>query len=213
MIRERKRIRLKRYDYLQPGEYFVTICTKGRKLFLGEVVDGEMNANSIGDTTMECWNELPAHFPNVAIDEFVVMSNHIHGIIRFMDNPVGARKSHPATKRLDNPCRDVQLNIPTDTYHSRISPKVGSLGVIARTYKAAAANICRKNGIDGFKWQSGFYEHIIRDDRSLTRIREYIANNPQRWILDTENLNRRGKDEYERRVISGGERPSSKASQ
>ena len=197
MIRERKHIRLKGYDYSQPGEYFVTICTIGREHLFGEIVDGELNANSIADTVIECRNELPAHFPNVEIDEFVVMPNHIHGIIRI----------------LDNPCRDVQLNIPTRTYHSRISPKAGSLAVVIRTFKAAVTTICRKNGIEGFGWQAGFYEHIIRDDRSLTRIREYIANNPQRRILDTENPNYQVKGQSYRGLDSGGEQQSSKASQ
>jgi putative transposase len=171
---ERKHIRLKGYDYSQPGEYFVTICIRGRQHLLGEIADGNMVLNAIGKTAKECWNEIPLHCPNVEIDAFVVMPNHVHGIIRIMDNPR----------------RDVQLNIPTETYHSRISPRAGSLAVIVRTYKAAVTTICRKNGIAEFGWQSGFYEHIIRDDRTLARIRDYIASNPQRWICDVENPNR-----------------------
>ncbi|MCX6142432.1 MAG: hypothetical protein NTZ35_04360 [Ignavibacteriales bacterium] len=174
IIRERKHIRLKGYDYSQPGEYVVTICTRGREHLFGEIVDGVMNVNANGTTALECWNQLPAHFPNVEIDEFVVMPNHIHGILRI----------------LDNPHRDVQLNIPAKTYHSQISPKAGSLAVIIRTFKAAVTTACRKNGSEGFGWQSGFYEHIIRDDRSLARIRDYIASNPHQWICDVENPDR-----------------------
>ena len=212
MIRERKHIRLKGYDYSQPGEYFVTICTKGQKHLFGEVVNGEMNVNSIGETAMECWSRLPAHFPNVELDEFVVMPNHFHGIVRIMDNPVGAQKTRPAEKRLDNSRRDVQLNIPTDNYHSKISPKAGSLAVIVRTYKAAVTTICRKDGIEGFGWQSGFYEQIIRDDRSLTRIRQYIANNPQRWHLDAENPNRQWENGFEQPLLSSERRSTFRAS-
>jgi putative transposase len=181
VIRERKHIRLEGYDYSQPGEYFVTICTRGREYLFGEIVNRRMNVNANGTTAMECWNQLPAHFPNVEIDEFVAMPNHIHGIIR----------------KLDNPRRYVQLNIPTETYHSRISPKAGSLAVVVRTFKAAVTTICRKNGIEGFGWQSGFYEHIVRDDRSLARIRDYVASNPQRWICDEENPNRREEDGFD----------------
>jgi len=177
MIRERKHIRLKGYDYCQAGEYFVTICSRAREHLFGEIVDGNMILNVIGTTANECWTEIPSHFPNVEIDAFVVMPNHVHGIIRIMDDPG----------------RDVQLNIPTDKYHSKISPKAGSLAVIVRTYKAAVTTICRKHGIDGFGWQSGFYEHVIRNDRSLARIREYIANNPLHWTVDAENSNFQGK--------------------
>jgi putative transposase len=184
MIRERKNIRLKGYDYSQPGEYFVSICARGREHMLGEIADGNMIMNAMGKTAKDCWNELPLHFPNIEIDEFVVMPNHVHGIIRI----------------LENPRRDVRLNIPTETYHSRISPGAGSLAVIVRTYKAAVTTICRKHGIDGFRWQSGFYEHIIRDDRSLSKIREYIANNPQQWILDVENPKRHEEDGIDQRL-------------
>jgi len=194
MIRKRKQIRLRGYDYCQPGEYFVTICTKGGEYFFGELRKGGTSVNAVGGTARECWNEIPTHFANVGIDQIVVMPNHVHGIIRIMADPVEAQKTRPAERRSVDTGRDVQLNIPMDNYHSKISPKVGSLAVVVRTYKAAVTTISRKNGIEGFGWQSGFYEHIIRDDQSLTRIRQYIASNPRRWMLDAESTNHQGND-------------------
>ncbi|MCX6145219.1 MAG: hypothetical protein NTZ35_18600, partial [Ignavibacteriales bacterium] len=91
----RKEIRLKGFDYSSPGEYFVTICTKGREDLFGKIADDGIVLNSIGAIAVGCWNELPTHYPNVELDEFVVMPNHIHGIIRIVDNPVGARHASP----------------------------------------------------------------------------------------------------------------------
>lgn len=182
-IRRRKQIRLKEYDYSQPGEYYVTICTKDRVHCFGEVMNEEMNLSMIGEIADRCWKELPGHFLNIELDEFVVMPNHIHGIVLILDNPGS---------------RDVRSNIPTDNYHSRISPKRGSLGVIVRAYKAAVTTLCRRNGIHDFGWQSGYYDHVIRDEKSLMRIRDYIAANPQRWWFDKENAQRKEIDQFEK---------------
>jgi len=112
-MRRRKQIRLREYDYSQPGAYFITVCVKDRNEMFGEIVDGEMIRNDCGNIVQSCWEELPAHFENIQLDEFMVMPNHIHGIIII----------------LEQPGRDVQLNIPTGDYHSRISPRRGSLSV------------------------------------------------------------------------------------
>jgi len=99
------------------------------------------------------------------------MPDHIHGVLTIVET-VG---------------RDVQLNIPTDDltddYFSLISPKRGSLAVVVRTYKAAVTTICRKNGIGEFEWQRGYYDHVIRSEESLSRIRRYILSNPHHWTL------------------------------
>ena len=189
-IHHRKQIRLKEYDYSMPGEYFVTICTKEHIHSFGEIVNEEMNLNIIGEIADKCWKELPAHFLNVELDEFVVMPNHIHRIVCI----------------LENPGRDVQMNIPTDNYYSRISPKRGSLGLIIRGYKAAVTTPCRKNGIHAFNWQSGYFEHIIRDEKSLIRIRDYIATNPQRWWFDKENAQQKDYDEFEQWIVIQGQK-------
>jgi putative transposase len=176
-IRRRKNIRLKEYDYSLPGEYFVTICTKDHIHSFGEIVNEEMKLLMIGEIADRCWKELPVHFMNIELDEFVVMPNHIHGIIVIKENDYG---------------RDVQLNVPT-----RLSPKKGTLSIIIRTYKAAVTTLCRRNNINGFGWQSGYFDHIIRDEKSLIRIRDYIATNPQRWWFDKENSQREEFDQFE----------------
>lgn len=162
---QRKSIRLKDYDYSSPGGYFVTICTFEKGYVLGEVRDGEMRLNNIGVITKRCWEEIPNHFPNIGLDAFVVMPNHVHGIIIINDHGT-----------------DVQLNVPP-----RLSPKRGSLSVIIRTFKAAVTTECRRNGHPEFQWQSRFYEHIIRNEKEWKTIRDYIVNNPIKWSADHGN--------------------------
>jgi len=110
------------------------------------------------------------------------MPNHVHGIIVIVEKP----------------CRDVQLNIPTEEYFSKISPKSHSLSVIVRTYKAAVTTICRQKGYNYFQWQKGYYDHIIRNKKGLQNIQQYIYDNPIRWNVDKENSDRIGEDEFEK---------------
>jgi putative transposase len=165
--KNRQSYRLKGYDYSQEGSYFVTLCIKDREHLFGEITNGVMQLTRVGEIAVSCWKEIPQHFTNVELDEFIVMPDHIHGIIMIRE---------PFR-------RDVQLNIPTDAptddYFSRISPKRGSLAVVVRTYKAAVTTICRQNGIGEFEWQRGYHDHIIRDAESLSLIRRYIIANPR----------------------------------
>jgi putative transposase len=186
-MRRRKQIRLQGYDYSTPGGYFVTICTRDYRRVFGEIIDGRMRLGNMGEIAVRCWKDLPKHFGDIELDEFIVMPNHIHGIIIIHDNPR----------------RDVQLNIPTGNYHSRISPQRGSLGVIIRTYKAAVTTNCRQQGCRDFKWQSRFYDHIIRNEQSLNRVREYISTNAERWPFDKENLLFEGQDSFDHWLNSG----------
>lgn len=189
-MRERKQIRLRGYDYSLPGAYFITLCTKGRKNTLARVVNGRAIRSAIGEFALRCWKEIPNHHANVEVDEFVVMPNHIHGVVVILDSLTKAEDSG----------RGVQLNTPTGNRFSRISPKAGSLGVIVRTFKAAVTTWCRRNGFPEFAWQRGYYEHVIRNDRSLFRIREYIRTNPERWSLDKENPQATDVDELDDRA-------------
>jgi REP element-mobilizing transposase RayT len=93
--KERKRLRLKEYDYSRPGVYFVTICAKDRANRFGEIVDGEMRENNLAAVVHSCWDDLPNHYPNVELDEFVIMPNHVHGFIIPLDDTVGARHASP----------------------------------------------------------------------------------------------------------------------
>ena len=164
---KRRSIRLKGYDYTEAGAYFVTICTQDRTCLFGDVVDEEIRLNEAGQVVQAVWDELPNHYPNVELDEFVVMPNHVHGIIVIVGADVGAGFK-PA---------------PT------IPVKRHGLAEIVRALKTfSARRINELRGTPGRSvWQRNYYEHIIRDEESLNRIREYIANNPAQWALDREN--------------------------
>ena len=173
MERQRRSVRLQAYDFDAPGDYFVTICTKGRQLFF--------EAATLRDVAERCWAELPNHFPSISLDAWVVMPNHVHGIICI------------EVSDKDEDCRGVQLNAPTTRLHSvgnsfsSMSPGSGTLGVIMRSYKAAVTRICHRLGYAEFAWQRNYYEHIVRDERELERIRDYIDANPHNWASDEYN--------------------------
>jgi putative transposase len=169
----RRSIRLVDYDYCLPGAYFVTICIRDRKSILGGVKNDKVHLSTIGEITHRCWNEIPSHFPYVELDEFIVVPNHLHGILILADH-----------------CRGVQLNAPnraTAIYYKSMSPKKGTLSVIIRTFKAAVTTQCRKRKYHFHGWQRNYYEHIVRNEDELGRIREYIASNPLQWEFDREN--------------------------
>jgi putative transposase len=173
----RRSIRLKGYDYTQAGAYFVTIVTQDRECLFGEVVEGEMRVNPFGEIVAWAWNDLPNHNPHVELDAFVVMPNHVHGIVLIVDDLVGAG-SEPA---------------PT---MAMVTTRRHGLPEIVRQFKTfSARRINARRGTPGATvWQRNYYEHIIRNDHSLQRIREYIATNPLRWHLDVENPNATGVD-------------------
>ena len=172
----RQTIRLKNYNYAANGYYFVTICTHEKQCYFGDVVDGEMHLSQIGKIARQYWLEIPQHSKYTYLDKFVIMPNHVHGII-VIDNP-------------DNPSRDVACYVPTNDEWglpqtmSKLSPKLGTLGAIIRSYKSSVTRWCRQNDDDIFHWQSRFYEHIIRDEKSLNNIRRYIIDNPAKWTED-----------------------------
>jgi REP element-mobilizing transposase RayT len=173
----RRSIRLKGYDYTQAGAYFVTIVTQDRECLFGEVVEGEMRVNPFGEIVAWAWNDLPNHNPHVELDAFVVMPNHVHGIVLIVDDLVGAG-SEPA---------------PT---MAMVTTRRHGLPEIVRQFKTFSAR--RINALRGTPgatvWQRNYYEHIIRNEASLNRIREYILTNPLRWHLDVENPNATGVD-------------------
>ena len=195
-MKNRKVIRLKGYDYSLAGAYFVTICTYNSFCSLGHVKEGIVILSTIGKKADKFWQEISAHHGNTQLDEFIVMPNHVHGIIMITENDAhcrGVLLNASALRGIttSNGCkngdyeRGVYLNAPT--HHVRISPRKNTLSVIIRTYKATLTNWCRHNGFGHFKWQRNYYEHIIRNEKELFRIREYIQNNPVNWELDREN--------------------------
>ena len=151
-------LRLITYDYSQPGAYFVTICTYKHVPMFGEIIDDEMHLNVVGEIARDTWKTIPDRFPGIELDHFVIMPNHIHGIVVITDE--------------------------SEVYGSKGRKPL--LGNIIRTYKAATTYSIRRAGTPKFGWQSNYYEHIIRLNykKDLERIRQYIENNPSRWSED-----------------------------
>ena len=173
---QRRSIRLHGYNYSQPGSYFVTICTQDKVPLLGEIVEGEMVLNNVGKVVESCWLAIPNHFANIELDKFVVMPNHVHGIIVI----------YPA----DNDINDtvgVQNFEPLQNKYQHIIPK--SIGSMIRAFKIGVTKWVHKNTNLHSIWQRNFYEHIIRNEPELNKIRCYIINNPAKWEFDQENRN------------------------
>ncbi|MEH2311399.1 MAG: transposase [Nostoc sp.] len=175
-IHHRRSIRLKGYDYTQLGAYFITICTKARQCLFGNVVNGEMQLNSLGHIAFNCWQAIPDHFPHIELDTFVVMPNHLHGILIITDKPVGAQHCCALNQHL------------THNIEKFGKPIRGSISTVISSYKGVVSkgiNIIWQTKGQSI-WQRNFYEHIGREEKSLDNIREYILNNPQRWADDPE---------------------------
>jgi len=169
----RRSIRLKGYDYSQAGAYFLTICTHGRECLFGEIVDGEMRLNDAGLFVKQCWFDIPRHFPHAELDAFVVMPNHVHGIIVITDS-VGAKDFSP-------------LFSPLPATHTPLISPPRTIGSIVRGFKIGATKWFRTNTDISIVWQRNYYEHVIRDEADLHRIRQYITDNPMCWAEDEEN--------------------------
>ena len=165
-IHRRSSIRLKEYDYSLEGDYFITICTHRHECILGYIQDSAMQLNPFGRIAQACWEELPSHYPNVVLDEFCIMPNHVHGIIILTDqNPdVGARHASPLQ------------NMPV-------------LGTVIGSFKSASARLINhlRGTLGSPVWQRNYYEHIIRSEKSLEAIQEYINANPAQWAYDQDN--------------------------
>jgi len=193
----RRSIRLEGYDYAQAGAYFVTICTHGRACLFGEVVDDRMEWNAAGRAADQCWCDIPTHFPQVALDEFIVMPNHVHGILIMTDpgaaNHVGANNHSPPS--VGDGANTVGANTVRANNHSPLQDRTGprphgtsqTIGSIIRGFKIGVTKWMRENTGVGDVWQRNYYESIIRNEESLNRIRQYIMNNPASWMLDREN--------------------------
>ncbi len=182
----RRSIRLKDYDYSQSGIYFITICTASKRCLFCTNSENSANLSHIGKIARECWFEIPNHFKNAKLDEFVVMPNHIHGIIGLTDKEQKrAENFQPLQPHEQNV--GVQYIEPTSPQNrfQHITPK--SLGSIIRSYKSAVTRQSRKDEICEIFWQRNFYERVIRSEKELGSLREYIANNHLKWNLDREN--------------------------
>ena len=195
-----KSIRAQWWDYRWNAAYFITICTKNRAWFFGEIDNNRMNRSKIGDIAHSCWAEIPKHFPFVYLGEFVVMPNHVHGIVIIQNederrNSLQLDSSQPdssqpvealhATPPLVVGIKDEKKGDQDQKNEkmASISPKSGSLSAIIRSYKSAVTKNSRLIRRD-FAWQSLFYDHIIRNEEAFENISEYIITNPLRWAKD-----------------------------
>lgn len=189
----RRSVRLRGYDYRQPGAYFVTVCTQGRLCLFGHVVGEEVRLSPIGAVVRQCWVEIPLHFPHVGLDAYVVMPNHIHGILVITGGTAAAAGPSDGLRagRAGLPADADLRGWPVGTERFG-KPVPGSIPTVVRSFKAAAARLIdRQCGTPADAvWQRGYYEHVIRSERALARIRRYIVENPLRWTLDRDNPDR-----------------------
>ena len=190
--RGRRSTRLSGYDYSSTGAYFVTICVNQRQCLFGEIVDGTMRLSEGGNMIHAVWDALPRRYANVNLDMFMVMPNHVHGIIVLTDpSDLGAGLALPWSKGAElalpgKPDVGAGLALPSLEGAASSAP---TLGDVIRTFKSISAvqvnRVLTRTGQP--LWQRNYYEHIIRNETSLDRIREYIAMNPQNWMIDQEN--------------------------
>ena len=189
----RRSIRLKEYDYTKAGAYFLTIVTQDRVCLFGEVVDGEMRLNDVGDMVHQEWTNLPNRFPNIDLDAFIVMPNHIHGIIAITDATpiVGAGLVPAQLVPAQHDDAAITSGATTSRATTRVAPTVGNIvGAFKSISTVRYTHGVKHYGWLPFRgrlWQRNYYEHIIRNEGSLNRIREYIINNQSRWEMDKEN--------------------------
>jgi len=147
----RRSVRLKDYSYSSPGMYYVTICSDDRRCIFGNIADGELQPSISGRIALKHWGEIASRWSPLQLDRFVLMPNHLHGILFFPDTDV----------------------------------KLPSLGTVINWYKrAVTVSIRERYESTLVVWQRNYYEHVVRDERDLERIREYVDYNPGRWEED-----------------------------
>ena len=157
--------RLKGWNYSGNGYYFVTICTRNKECLMGDVLNGEIRLSPIGEIVSQEWQKTEQIRSNVSLDAWIVMPNHLHGII-IIDN--------------------VETHDNDQNGSNKFGPQKNNLGSIIRGFKSAVTSRINASEYD-FAWQARFYDHIIRDERSLEGIRKYIADNPLKWELEKDN--------------------------
>jgi len=172
MQRRKNSIRLRGYDYSRPGVYFVTICTRDRDCLFGNIVNGQMVMNDYGKMVDETLKWLARRYAYVSLDAWVVMPNHLHGIVIITDEQCNSRGG--------------SRTAPTRTAPTRTRKPLGRLIGAFKTVSTKRINELRRT-TGARLWQRNYYEHIIRNENELNAIRRYILNNPLNWDLDRDN--------------------------
>jgi putative transposase len=182
--RHRRSIRLKHRDYALPGPYFVTICAEEKRCIFGRIDNGGLVPTELGRLVRECWVSIPEHFPQTTLHAFVVMPNHVHGLIAILPIPLPI----PLPTPLPIPLVGAQhcCALPQAATNKGVQP--GSLGAIMRSFKAIVAKRAHKElGWNGPVWQRNYFERVLRDGREFSNASSYIAENPMKWEWDHEN--------------------------
>ncbi|MGD2027948.1 MAG: hypothetical protein PVI99_09040 [Anaerolineales bacterium] len=167
----RQSIRLKGYDYTSPGAYFVTLVTWQREPVFGEVIDGKMVLNEIGRIVREDWEKTEKIRKEITLDTFVIMPNHLHGIVWI--EPVDESDIQPIVVGAHG-------RAPLRKNIAKIHRQSKSLGAMIAGFKSAATKrVNQHRGLPGHPlWQRNYYDHIIRSQKELNNIRNYIKSNP-----------------------------------
>ena len=176
-IHHRHSIRLKGYDYSQEGMYFITICVQNHRCLLGRIINGEMILNKYGQIVYNEWKRTPDVRPNIQLDAFVVMPNHIHGIIVITNDRRGVSHTPPC----DNNGGVVGVRGVCDT---PLRSPSNNIGAIVRGFKSAVTKQLNHLGFTDSVWQRNYHEHIIRNNNAHQNIANYIINNPVNWGKD-----------------------------
>lgn len=173
----RRSVHLRQYDYRTAGAYFVTLCTADRSLLFGEVADDQVRLTTCGHLVGACWVWLAEQYSYLKLDAWTLMPNHLHGVLVISEVPAvaGAVRRYSTLRQQGGP--------PT------ITKSLGRLIGAFKTVSTKRVNVLR--GTPGeVVWQRDYYEHVVRGERELDRIRQYIADNPRRWAMDRENPSR-----------------------
>jgi putative transposase len=178
----RRSIRLKGFDYSQSGLYFITICCQNMISRFGEVQNGRMILNQFGEIAHHEWEKTPEIRNNIALGEFIIMPNHMHGIIQILDtgelhSPLEKKSECDSPSGKKGECHSPQRDSP-------LSGPSNNIGAVVRGYKSAVTRQISLLGFTQKLWLRNYYEHIIRDELSHQRISNYIKNNPSNWKKD-----------------------------
>ena len=193
-IHHRRTIRLRDYDYSQAGLYFITICTRNRLCLFGRIINEKMVLNDAGNAVNQCWHDIPAHYPDIQLHEFIIMPNHIHGIVGaeyFPPKPhhprvVGQSCVVGQSPHVDHRAEDIP---PLHHHHHHRVP----LGNIVRGFKIGVTKWFQQNmayPVGKSIWLRNYWERIIRNEQEHAKIAEYINNNPAKWDQDKLNDNK-----------------------
>jgi putative transposase len=153
-----KHIRLQSHDYSSVGMYFITLTLKNPEYTLSEILDATSFPNALGKALEVEWNWIPTRFPHMCLDEFIIVPDHVHGIIGIRENFLARHRTH-----------------------QQFGMVSGSVSVAVNQFKGNFTRWCRANGYEHFKWQPRFYDSVIRNHAHLENVRDYIRNNPARW--------------------------------